>query len=299
MAFSLVACNRGRAVPESLAGIRDVVAQLDSSVTAIYGWEPQDSTYNRSVDTAVARAMVLYAAATSEQEAKEKGDALSQAAYDQARGTWTAFRRLCDADRYEEALDFYLGENSQGEKNSGDFLVFLKHSSQRYAFFSKVLFPLLREYREDRAAVDQYLGVLEFERLLEEAAIAMQAEGNGYVPEVYPFVLRDLGYCLAAAGRMDEAEDMFDAIVSGVYSLQGDELYAFYCGTGYLARLYFQSGRKDLAEEAWWDLRDHILESGNRYDNINASDCLMKIMEEIDAMGKGSPSFDEAVVKNP
>lgn len=63
-------CGQKRQVPESLADIKEVVAHLDSTVTAMYGWEPRDSTYNHSVDTLVADIMNQYPP-----EGREAGEA--------------------------------------------------------------------------------------------------------------------------------------------------------------------------------------------------------------------------------
>ena len=50
----ICSCGPKKTVPGSLIGVKETVAKLDSTVTAMYGWEPRDSTYNASVDTLVA-----------------------------------------------------------------------------------------------------------------------------------------------------------------------------------------------------------------------------------------------------
>ena len=109
------ACGTKRSVPESLIGVKDIVARLDSAVTAMHGLDPRDSS------------------------------AILQQTYDEARITWNEFKRHCDEDNYEEALTVYLGDGNDNKKNAGDFLVFLKHSSQRFVFFSQVLLPMMKE----------------------------------------------------------------------------------------------------------------------------------------------------------
>ena len=138
---SVVACAQITDVPENLASVKEVVAQLDSAVTAMYGWEPADSTYNPATDTLVASILDQLS-----DPPKQSDGTVRQAAYDQARITWAEFKRLVEADAYEKALDFYLSEDEKGKK-AGDFLLFLKHSSQRYTFFSQVLRPLTVEYK--------------------------------------------------------------------------------------------------------------------------------------------------------
>ena len=63
---ALTACSQSNPIPESLSVVKDVVAQLDSAVTAMYGWEPRDSTYNHSVDTLIAGIMNDYNAGDPE-----------------------------------------------------------------------------------------------------------------------------------------------------------------------------------------------------------------------------------------
>ena len=106
---SIVACGQQKTIPEGLAGVKTVVAQLDSAVTAMYGWEPRDSTYNHSVDTLVAGMMNDYKADDPEYQPKDGSvPAIQQQTYDEARVTWAEFKRLIDADKYEEALNLYL-----------------------------------------------------------------------------------------------------------------------------------------------------------------------------------------------
>ena len=57
-----LSCGQQKTIPESLTDVKTVVAQLDSTVTAMYGWEPRDSTYNHSLDTLVAGMMNEYKA---------------------------------------------------------------------------------------------------------------------------------------------------------------------------------------------------------------------------------------------
>lgn len=79
-------CGVNTPIPESLLNVKSVVERLDSAVTVMYGWEPRDSTYNRSVDTLVAGIMNQYN--------EDKPDyspvgpstpAVTQGAYNQAR----------------------------------------------------------------------------------------------------------------------------------------------------------------------------------------------------------------------
>ena len=282
----LFACGQKKQVPESLADIKAVVAHLDSTVTAMYGWEPSDSTYNHSVDTLVADIMNQYPPEGREAgEADYSVPAIQQQAYDEARVTWATFKKLCDEDKYEEALDFYLADKpNEVGKNAGDFLVFFKHSTQRYTFLSAVLLPLMREYKGDEYALKHYIDDLQFEKAMEDFSIALNEENSGYVPEVYPAMVMDLGYALLADGRMDEAQELFGDLVNAVYGITGDALYANFLGTKYGARLYLKDGKDDWAVATWENFKDYLNENKADYTEEELSEIFGKIQEEIDAI---------------
>lgn len=270
------------AVPESLAEIKAIVAQLDSDVSEMYGWEPRDSTYNHATDSLVSSIIDEYEKERPDANIGERTEhAIEQEAYDDARVTWAEFKRLCDADKYKDALDFYFSEGDDYiKKNAGDFLVFLKHSTQRYVFFSQVLLPLMREYRGDTFAIDHFIDVMELEKAMEDASIAMSADTDGYVPEVYPLVIQELGYALGAAGRMEEAQDLFDDLIYGIYSLSGDALSANFYGTRYSANLYMKDGNPNKALAMWDYFKDYLDENKSDYDPENLEHCLQRIEEE-------------------
>ena len=112
----IFSCGANKPIPESLQNVKSVVESLDSAVTAMYGWEPQDSTYNRSVDTLVAGIMNQYNEDKPDYvPADQSTPAVTQEAYNQARKTWAEFKRLVDSDKYEEALEYYFADSAGGE----------------------------------------------------------------------------------------------------------------------------------------------------------------------------------------
>ena len=286
LCVSIIACAQKKPIPKELLHVKKMVAQLDSAVTAMYGWEPRDSTYNHSVDTLVADIMNDYNADDPEYKRQDGSvPAIQQQAYDEARVTWAEFKRLVGADKYEEALEFYLSEGDDYiKKNSGDFLVFLKHSTQRYVFFSEVLMPLMREYKGDEYALNEYIGLLQLEKALEDATIDMQADITGYVPEVYPYVIRDLGFALVDTGKMDEAQDLFNDLINAVYLMTGDALFANFHGTKYAASLYQRKGMKLWARGTWDNFKDYLEENRSDYDEEDLEVCFKHIQEELDKL---------------
>lgn len=152
---------------------------------------------------------------------------------DVAERRWDKFIGLCRSYSYGKALDCYL-------EDFADFFVYLKISDDRYEFLSSILLPLMRECRGEEFARKRYIEDLSFEKSNEEFMIAINEEdGEGYVPKVYPDVVRDLGQALAADGRLDEAlalaEDLLNpALRSGEYGL--------HAGAEYILTLYNESG---------------------------------------------------------
>lgn len=290
---SVQSCGRKDSVPQSLQDVRDIVAQLDSAVTAMYGWEPGDSTYNRSHDTLFAAVIDQYQEEYPESGLPEdSGAAVQQRAYDEARLTWAAFKRLCDGQRYGEALDFYLGKGDDYvRKNAGDILVFLKHSSCRFMFYSRVLLPLMKEYRGEAFANGEYIKVLELEKVMEDGTVAMAAGGTGYVPRAYPYVLRELGEALVSAGRMGEAQDLFDDYADAIHMMTGDALYANFSAVYFSAHMYMLGGSPTLAAAAWYDFRDYLDNHKDEYNPHELEKCFERIEEEQNGIRKNSPRF--------
>lgn len=113
---------------------------------------------------------------------------------DVAERRWDKFIGLCRSYSYGKALDCYL-------ENFADFFVYLRFSADRYEFLSSILLPLMRECRGEEFARKRYIEDLSFEKGNEEFMIALnEGNGEGYVPEVYPDVVRDLGHALAEDG---------------------------------------------------------------------------------------------------
>lgn len=257
--------------PARLLEVKRTVAQLDSALAAMYGWEPRDSTYDPRVDTMVVDVMNQY------QALKDlPGDSLDvqsvaaaqQKAFDQARETWDMFNKLIDNDQYEQALAFYLADSDEdGGPHEADFFVFLKHSSYRYGFESKVLLPLMRTLRGDAFAVDHYIDILQLEKEVEDYMIASsrEREDGVYIPDVYLSVVQDLGLALAAAGRMADALELTPDLTSAVNEMYGNAIFANYFGTQYVTKLFVSNGDTDTALVYWEELERYLNEHQDDY----------------------------------
>ena len=282
--FAIIGCGqkKNESVPEYLSDIKVVVAQLDSSVNSLYGWEPQDSTYNHSVDTWVYDVLEQYKKDRPNANIGVRSEyAIDQKTYDEARVVWAEFKRLCEADMYKEALDLYEGGDvGSREKNAGYFLVYLKHSILRYTFFSKVVFPLMIEYRGNEYALEEYTNILKLEKAMEDLSFEMSRDSS-YFPEVYPDVVSDLGFTLTMMGRVDEALELVPDMIKGFFALTGDALVSNYNGTKLAAKIYMLVEREDLAIAAWDHFKSYLDENRNDYDSDDLADCLESIDGEI------------------
>ena len=280
---SIISCAPKKSIPSSLVRVKAVVSKLDSAVTSMYGWEPRDSTYNKSIDTLVANILSDYAANNPEIEPSEENNyAIQQQAYDEARITWEQFKRLCYEDKYEEALNVYLGErDDQIKKNSGNFIIFLKHSTHRFVFYSQVLLPMMKEIKGDSFAIDEYISLLQLEKAEEDLAISMNAGITDYVPEVYPSVIEELGSALVSVGKMHEAQDMFNDYTNAIYLQTNDALYAIFAGKYYATHLFLQGHKRESALNTWNNFKDYLEENKHNYDPEELAICLKRIDEQI------------------
>ena len=280
LVLPIISCKTKNTIPESLKDVKRTVAFLDSAVTSMYGWEPMDSTYDKSVDTLVTDFVNQYNEGEPELGPIE-ASAAQQKAYDASKLTWAAFKRLIDADQYEKALDFYFADKEgEGGKNVGDFLLFLKHSSCRYRFDSEVLLPLMREFKGDAFAIEQYIDILRFEKVMEEATIAMSPRGESYMPEAYPYVLNDLGLALAISGEMEEALKLSDDFISVVYRATGSAISANFCGTKYGARLFVAVDDPENAIRLWEKFERYLDENKDDYEPEELESIRRRIVKE-------------------
>lgn len=247
---SLAVCKgQDKPIPERLEGVKEAVFYLDSAARSLEGW-PTDSS---SIDDIHA-----------------------------AEETWTTFKQLCENDEYEKALDFYLETDADSQKmHFGDFFIFLKHTTNQYIFASDVLKPLLFEYCDEEVAYEEYIMLLEFEKAMGDAMISINEDGNGYVPETFAYVVRDLGYALAATGRAEEAVNLLEAFAVGVSSLVDSKLQINFAITMYIASIYVIIGDLETAIVTWEDFKAYHLTHGDEYDPDELDACLQQADDEI------------------
>ena len=237
-------------IPERLEGVKEAVFFLDSAVNALVGWEANSGITTEDLES--------------------------------AERTWAKFKKLCEEDEYEKALDFYYETDEEAQRrNSGDFILFLKHSTNQYVFVSSVLKPLLFEYRDRTYALEELVGILRFQKTLGDLLISANADDDEYVPEVYVLVVRDLGYALAELGRVEEAFDLLKDFVRGIYRLVDSQLRANFLATIYISSVDMIAGDSDAAIEAWTEFKSYHLAHGDEYDPEELNSYLEQADEEI------------------
>lgn len=238
--WGLCACGQKQAVPESLVDVKKTVFQLDSIAGAMH-WQEQLESSDDSIRLV-----------------------------HEAWRSWAEFKRLVDADEYEKAIDFH-------NDNKTYFQVLLPNSSLRYEFISEVLTPMLLEYKDFNYAANEIIDLLKFEKTLEELSITKGKNDPNCIPEVYTYVINDLGAALATIGKMDEAHDLWKDIANAIYMRTRNALYASFNGAGYAASLYLQEGMTDQAINIWEDFKAFVEEFKSDFDKEEVAECMATI----------------------
>ena len=112
----------------------------------------------------------------------------------------------------------------------------------------------------------------------------MHAENTGYVPEVYPHVIRELGLALATSGKMDEAHELFYDLIDGVYGLTGSALFANYIASEYAEQLYLIEDDKEGAIANWNRFKEAIEQNKTDFDTEEVEVCLKRIAKKIEEL---------------
>lgn len=255
---ALAACSENRqSAQSSLEEINGILAHLDSIIVREYRPAPLSPELESSLEDTVASIMA--------------DQSCMQRSRDEALQAWISFKTLCKKGEYEEALNFYLKEDENGARGSAVAVIILLESDGRYKFYSEVLRPLLREYCSDEVALAEYIRALENEKAIEDITISLRTEDSGYVPQVYPVVVMDYGYALAAQGKIDAAFELTGDLMNALLSLSDNIIETNIVGTIYLSQLYLKNGDKESAVKIWEAGKEYVL---NNSDDISDEDVL-------------------------
>lgn len=196
---------------------------------------------------------------------------------DVAERRWDKFIGLCRSYSYGKALDCYL-------EDFADFFVYLRFSADRYEFLSSILLPLMRECRGEEFARKRYIEDLTFEKTNEEFIIAINEGREGYVPEVYPDVVRDLGQALAADGRLDEALALAEDLLNP--ALRSGE-YGAYAGARYIMGIFEKTGSAEDSDRFYEAIRQLVGRDKNLTDEDREyilNSCFNQLTDTEDTM---------------
>lgn len=194
-----------------------------------------------------------------------------------AEQRWDKFIGLCRSYSYGKALDCYL-------EDFADFFVYLKISDDRYEFLSSILLPLMRECRGEEFARKRYIEDLSFEKSNEEFIIAINEGREGYVPEVYPDVVRDLGHALAEDGRLDEALALAEDLLTP--ALWPGE-YGAHAGARYIMGIFEKTGSAEGTDRFYEAIRQLVSRDKNLTDEDREyilNSCFNQLTDTEDTM---------------
>lgn len=194
-----------------------------------------------------------------------------------AEQRWDKFIGLCRSYSYGKALDCYL-------EDFADFFVYLRFSADRYEFLSSILLPLMRECRGEEFARKRYIEDLSFEKSNEEFIIAINEGREGYVPEVYPDVVRDLGHALAEDGRLDEALALAEDLLTP--ALWPGE-YGAHAGARYIMGIFEKTGSAEGTDRFYEAIRQLVSRDKNLTDEDREyilNSCFNQLTDTEDTM---------------
>lgn len=182
-------------------------------------------------------------------------DAISKSAIDSANIAWTTFANLCKYKKYRKAYDYFTDKHNQG-----NLLVAMPHSTPRFRMISEVICPLMFEYKDRDTALEEYLDLVRLEYYMEQSTILLNQD-QGYIPEVYPNVIAELGAVLAASGKPEEALDLLQEYSDAIQSITGDYMYGRCLGTSYIVHIMRIVGDDEEIPQIVEILKEEIRES--------------------------------------
>ena len=154
--------------------------------------------------------------------------AISKSAVDSANIVWTTFANLCKDKKYRKAYEYFNDKHNQG-----NLLVAMPHSTPRFRMISEVICPLMFEYEDRDTALEEYLDLVKLEYYMEQSTVLLNQD-QGYIPEVYPNVIAEMGGLMAASGKTEESLDLVDEYFDAIHTITGDYMYGRCLSTSYI-----------------------------------------------------------------
>lgn len=265
--LGIVSCSQKQKLSPKLSEVKETVHYLDSLEKAYSKTTKLSSEQEREVNARIDEIVSGY---KEENRNQMTADSARKFAAEDAAETWGTFVSLCDQNKFEQALNLYFCEKNNGEgKNAGDFMVYLQHSSHRYMFYSSVLFPLMTEYRDMEFVLTEYADILQIEKAMEDLTIAMNQEGNGYVPNHYPLLITELGRVLAVQGKVEDALALVKDLISAMHAITDDVMYSNYYAAMYGADVYEYAGDTESAISIVENYKDFLNDNPDLSDDTD------------------------------
>ncbi|KAA6345146.1 hypothetical protein EZS27_007260 [termite gut metagenome] len=138
---------------------------------------------------------------------------------------------------YKEALSIY-------EDNTGDILVYLKTTTDKYQFLLEVV-DLYNKLYNDETALGKTIELMELSELMAESAILFAT--NNYIPEHYGHLIYNLFSLYMEAGDWKKAQNQCDKMLNFAIEIEGEKSHAYAIALFNQAMLYAETGKMPYA----------------------------------------------------
>ena len=183
-----------------------------------------------------------------------------QEGYGDAHLVWDKFCNLCVKGKFKKAYEYYK------DNNYGEFMVYLKVSSYRYAFLTIILWPFLQEYESPSDALSEYVSLLKLEYSMEQMSMMNSGE-DYYTPEHYPALIMELGNALAISGNDEEAIAMSEDLMHTLCLQTGNEVLSNFMTASYASGVLSIAGKDSLAIDVLETFKQYLENKAEEKEN--------------------------------
>lgn len=166
---------------------------------------------------------------------------------------WFELMRLCSQRQYEDALCFYIKEQT-------DIGIALATSTNKFALDYYVIGPLLFDQLDEEEAAEIMVKFLDYDKFLTESVILLGESPQGYVPSQYAFQLEILRDVYLMQNEWGKAEALIEPYRKAVYLLSDDTLSNEIAITDFKFQLYGNMGDKESIKEAFEEYRTFLIQ---------------------------------------
>ena len=191
---------------------------------------------------------------------------------------WFELMRLCSQRLYEDALSFYIKEETE-------IGIALATSTNKFDLDYFVIGSLLFEQLDEEEAAEIMVKFLEYDKFLTESVILLGESQLGYVPPHYAALIYFLGKMYMAAGQKDKAEEQIVPFRKAMYLLYDDEWENESRIAEFKVNIYSDFGDLEKMRDAIIEHRNFVVQYGKDNDQdyreqIEQMDALIEKMGE-------------------